>query len=66
MRYYILQECFNGHRSCLRPMSYTESGFDTRHKARRYLDKHGRNFSPRIVRADRLDIVKYNFEKRNN
>jgi hypothetical protein len=66
MRYYILQECHTGHKVTLRPMTYTESGFDSRHKARHYLDRHGWRFSPRIVREDRISDVQWRFERENN
>lgn len=66
MRFYILQECFDGRESCLAPMAYTESGFDSYGKARAFLDRHGRRFSPRIVRKDRLERVKDSFRAANN
>ena len=37
MRYYIIQTTAQG----IRPLPYTEGGFDTRHKARHYLDRAG-------------------------
>ena len=66
MRYYILQECNGGHGSYLAKMPYTESGFANRHVARRYLDKHGRRFSPRIVRSDRVADVQLRFERKHD
>ena len=44
MRYYIIQTTAQG----IRPLPYTEGGFDTRHKARHYLDKTGESYC-RIV-----------------
>jgi hypothetical protein len=44
MRYYIIQNTAQG----IRPLPYTEAGFDTRHKARHYLDKTGESYC-RIV-----------------
>lgn len=66
MRYFILQECWGGHRSYLAPMAYTERGFDSRHKARRHLDKYGRRFSPRVVREDRIGSVSARFAAQHN
>ena len=43
-RYYIEQHTAQG----IRPLPYTERGFDTRHKARHYLDKAGESWC-RIV-----------------
>ena len=40
MRYYIIQTTARG----IRPLPYTEAGFDTRHKARHYLDKTGESY----------------------
>jgi len=65
-RYYILQECNSGHRAYLAPMAYTERGFDSRHKARHYLDRHGWRFSPRIIREDRVRAVCDRFEADND
>lgn len=44
MRYYIIQTTAQG----IRPLPYTEGGFDTRHKARHYLDRTGESWC-RIV-----------------
>ena len=43
-RFYIIQQTAHGER----PLPYTERGFDTRHKARHYLDKTGESYC-RIV-----------------
>lgn len=43
-RFYIIQQTAHGER----PLPYTERGFDTRHKARHYLDKTGESWC-RIV-----------------
>jgi hypothetical protein len=39
-RFYIIQTTAQG----IRPLPYTERGFDTRHKARHYLDKSGESY----------------------
>jgi hypothetical protein len=65
MRYYILQQCWGG-RHYLAPMPYTEDGFANRHAARRYLDRQGRQFSPIIVRGDRVASVMETYAKKNN
>ena len=53
MRYYILQSCAF---DIIRILPYTESGFDSRHKARYYLDKTGESYC-QIVREDRVSKV---------
>lgn len=39
-RFYIIQDTAHGER----PLPYTERGFDTRHKARHYLDRSGESY----------------------
>lgn len=46
-RYYIIQTTAQG----IRPLPYTEAGFDTRHKARHYLDRTGESYCRIIGRA---------------
>ena len=40
-RFYIVQTCAH---DVERVLPYTEQGFDTRHKARHYLDKTGESY----------------------
>lgn len=47
MRYYIIQTTAQG----IRPLPYTEAGFDTRHKARHYLAKKGESWCRIVGRA---------------
>jgi hypothetical protein len=47
MRYYIIQTTAQG----IRPLPYTEAGFDTRLKARRYLNQTGESWCRIIGRV---------------
>ena len=48
-RFYIIQRTAHGER----PLPYTERGFDTRHKARHYLDRSGESYCRVISKVNK-------------